>query len=573
MAKREVPRQGETIPVSNGTTTERTGAEGVLRDSADRYRALFDRSLDAVYIHDLEGNFLDANDVALRLLGYSRDEILGLSFADLLDDSRLPAALTTLQEIMKNGYQAKPATIKLTRKDGSLVVVESVSAIIKKGGQPVAILGIARDITEQRRAEEALQKARDELELRVDERTAELRKVNQSLRHEIEERKRAEALLTGQTHALEILATGASLEEVLQALVLMVEEHSHGMLCSVLLVSADGSVLRPGAAPSLPDSFNQAVAQGIPIGPNTGSCGTAAYRAEPVVSADIANDPIWSDYRELAVSHGLRACWSTPILSSTGRVLGTFAMYYHEPRNPGPEEWQLIGVATHIARVAIERKRAEEALRESEERFRSLYTRTPGMLHSIDASGRLLDVSDHWLEVLGYERSEVIGRRAVEFLTEQSRRYAETVAIPQFMKTGHAREVSYQFVKRNGELVDIQLSAIAQYDREGNYSRSLAILTDVTAHKRAEEELQRAREALEGKVERGMLRKNPYGLTFREFTVLHHVAAGKADKEIARELGISPLTAQKHVANILSKMNAASRTEASVRAVREGLLD
>ena len=219
------------------------------------------------------------------------------------------------------------------------------------------------------------------------------------------------------------------------------------------------------------------------------------------------------------------------------------------------------------------RKRAEEALLESEERYRSLYRRTPALLHSIDRSGRLLDVSDHWLEVLGYQRDEVIGRKSVEFLTEESKRYAETVTLPEFWKTFCARDIPYQFAKKNGEIIDVLLSAIGERDADGKICRTLAVLIDVTERKRLEEALQQAREELEGKVERQLLRRNPYGLTFRELTVLHHVAAGKADKEIARELGISPLTAQKHVANILGKMNAPSRTDAGVRAVRQGLLD
>ena len=182
-------------------------------------------------------------------------------------------------------------------------------------------------------------------------------------------------------------------------------------------------------------------------------------------------------------------------------------------------------------------------------------------------------MSDQWLEVFGYERDEVIGREIVGFLTEESRRYAETVALPEFWKTGHARDISYQFVRKNGEIVDVLLSAVVERDPEGNVLRSMAVLLDVTEHKRVEEALLSAREELEGKVERQLLQRNPYGLTFRELTVLHHLAAGEADKEIAAELGITPLTARKHVSNLLSKMNATSRTQASVRAIREGLLD
>ena len=132
---------------------------------------------------------------------------------------------------------------------------------------------------------------------------------------------------------------------------------------------------------------------------------------------------------------------------------------------------------------------AENALRESEQRYRSLYTRTPAMLHSIDPESRLLDVSDYWLEVLGYERHEVIGKKATEFLTEESRRHAETVSIPDFLKTGYARDISYQFRKKNGEVIDVLLSAIAERDEKGNFLRSLAVLTDVTDRKKAEQAL------------------------------------------------------------------------------------
>ena len=187
MATRTAREEPKATPSQTSASTKRNGARQTLQESEDRYRALFDRSLDAVYIHDLEGNFLDANDVALRLLGYSRDEILGLSFADLLDALQLPAAFVVLQEIMKHGHQAKPTMFKLKRKDGSLVEVETVAAVITNEGQPVAIQGIARDITERRGMEERLQKAKEELERRVVERTAELEKRNAELRREVTE--------------------------------------------------------------------------------------------------------------------------------------------------------------------------------------------------------------------------------------------------------------------------------------------------------------------------------------------------------------------------------------------------
>ena len=145
-----------------------------------------------------------------------------------------------------------------------------------------------------------------------------------------------------------------------------------------------------------------------------------------------------------------------------------------------------------MVRDISERKKSEDTLRKSEDRYRSLYIKTPAMLHSIDSDGRITEVSDYWLEVLGYERSEVIGRMSVDFLVEESKKYAKKVALPEFFKTGIAREVPYQFVKKSGEIVDILLSGIPQFVEDGSFLQSLAVLVDVTERNRAENALQDA---------------------------------------------------------------------------------
>lgn len=137
------------------------------------------------------------------------------------------------------------------------------------------------------------------------------------------------------------------------------------------------------------------------------------------------------------------------------------------------------------------RKRAEEELRQSEERYRRLYNDTPVMLHSIDQDGRLVSVSNFWLETLGYERDEVLGRISTDFLTPESRAYATEVVLPAFFRTGCCKEVPYQFVKKNGETLEVVLSAIAERDDEGKIIRSLAVMVDVTDRKRADEEIDR----------------------------------------------------------------------------------
>jgi GAF domain-containing protein len=142
----------------------------------------------------------------------------------------------------------------------------------------------------------------------------------------------------------EMIAADTPLHDILAELVLMIEAQSPEMICSILLVSDDLKVI-----------------DGSPIGPKQGSCGTAMFRGEPVIVTDIATDPLWDEYRNFAWAINVAACWSTPIMSSKGKVLGSFAMYYREPRGPKPEEQRLTDVATKLASRAIERSVARAA--------------------------------------------------------------------------------------------------------------------------------------------------------------------------------------------------------------------
>jgi PAS domain S-box-containing protein len=178
---------------------------------------------------------------------------------------------------------------------------------------------------------------------------------------DISDRKRVNALLARQNHILELIAKGAKLQDVLGILALLIEKQIPECWCSFLLLDKTGTRLRHGAAPSLSTEYNRAI-DGIPIGPFAGSCGTAAYWGEPVIVEDIASEPLWADYRDLALSYDLKACWSIPIFSTVGKVLGTFAMYYTKSRTPSRYEQELTAKATQLARIAIERSYAQEEL-------------------------------------------------------------------------------------------------------------------------------------------------------------------------------------------------------------------
>jgi len=169
-------------------------------------------------------------------------------------------------------------------------------------------------------------------------------------------------LRAGELEVLELMTADAPLTTTLSRLARVFEEHAEGMLASVLLVE-DGTRVRHVAAPSLPEAWAHVV-DGQPIGPNRGSCGTAAYLKEPVIVADIANDPRWAIYRDAALAHDLRACWSMPILGADREVLGTFAFYYTKPREPTPRLLELATQASHLATLAIRQHRQKLALEE-----------------------------------------------------------------------------------------------------------------------------------------------------------------------------------------------------------------
>ena len=165
----------------------------------------------------------------------------------------------------------------------------------------------------------------------------------------------------GQAELLEMIAKGLPLKDTLARLTELIEAQSEGLYCTILLLDADGIHIHPGAGPRMPQVYMDAL-DGYAIGPSVGSCGAAMYRKEAVVVTDILQDPLWAPYKQLLEPHGFRACWSTPIFLNKDTVLGSFAMYYREVASPGAMELQLMAVASHIAGIAIERKRNEEAL-------------------------------------------------------------------------------------------------------------------------------------------------------------------------------------------------------------------
>ncbi|MDL2357459.1 MAG: ATP-binding protein [Pseudomonadota bacterium] len=226
---------------------------------------------------------------------------------------------------------------------------------------------------------------------------------------DISRRVLADQLRDGQARLLELIARNAPLDEILDSLMRLIERQSAGVLCSVLLLDEDGKTVHPAAGASLPAAYSAAL-DGVQIGPGVGSCGDAMYRSELVIVPDIQTDPRWRDYRALAGAHGLRACWSTPILLEQ-QVLGSFAMYYREVRSPGEDELHLIAVATHLAAIAIERTRRERELAQHREHLEELVAaRTAELTASMQRADQINRELSSALETLSLAQDELVRR-------------------------------------------------------------------------------------------------------------------------------------------------------------------
>jgi len=319
-------KEGQPVLIGGIATdiTERKRVQETLRDSEARLNLAQQAAGAGVWDWDIRSGRMNWSEEYYRLLGLKPDERQPSRENWLL--SVHPDDRTRVQGSVEDALKEKrelAMEFRITRPDGEIRwLIRRGRTFADHDGQPVRMLGITMDITD---------------------------------------RKRAELLLAGEKRLFEMMARGDSLALVLDALCRVIEELFSGLLASILLLDPNGKRLWHGGAPSLPRGYIDAI-NGVSIGPAVGSCGTAAYRAEQVIVSDIATDPLWADYRDLGLAHGLRACWSTPILSSEDGVLGTFAIYYREPRRPSPQEFDVIEWATRLAEVTIERKRTEEAL-------------------------------------------------------------------------------------------------------------------------------------------------------------------------------------------------------------------
>jgi PAS domain S-box-containing protein len=307
---------------------------------------------------------------------------------------------------------------------------------------------------------------------------------------DVTERKQDELLLAGEKRLFEMIATGESRTVILSALCRLVEELAGGTLSSILLLDPMVSCLRHGAAPSLPATYTQAI-DGLAIGPSAGSCGTAAYSGKAVAVSDIATDPLWADYRDLALAHGLRACWSTPILSSEGRVLGTVAIYYRELRLRTPYEENIIERVTHLASIAIEREQAEEA----QLRLGAIVASSDDAIISKTLGGIITSWNAGAQRIFGYTVEEAVGR-PVTMLIPPDRQDEESLIIDRIRRGESVEHFETVRITKDARQIHVSLAISPIKNLVGQIIGASKIARDITERKRAEEALRQSQAEL-----------------------------------------------------------------------------
>ena len=302
----------------------------------------------------------------------------------------------------------------------------------------------------------------------------------------VADRQRAARLQERQNRLLERIATGAPLTDVLTELLSFIEAERPGLFGSVLLLDAEGQALHHGSAPSLPEAFVDAI-DGLRIGPRVGACGTAAYHDEPVVIEDIAADEKCTGYRDLALEHGLRACWSTPIHGEDGEVLGTFALYYEESRAPTETERRLVEEASHIAGVAIEYDQQKRALKLQEQQFQRLVENAQPIVFLLDADGTFLLSEGEDLSAVGLEPGEIVGTSVYDL-------YADHPTLLDYIDRALDGESIDATVEVGDVVFDIWYAPY--YDRSGAVAGCIGMAVDITKRRAAEAALRANRDLL-----------------------------------------------------------------------------
>jgi len=437
------------VVVHSDVTAEHRLARKLAAESR-HFRALFDLSPLPLWVFDTQSlKFLAVNTAAVEEYGYSRDEFLGMTIEAIRTENEVLRLHAYLDGRLPEANRA--GMWKHRRRDGSEFDVEIISRAIGFDGRPARLV-LARDVTERLR----------------DERVREI-----------------------QNRVLAQISARDDLSAILRSVATGIEEAAPGTIASILLLDADGR-MRHGAAPDLPEAFVHAI-DGLAIGEQVGSCGTAMHRGKPVYVEDIPSDPLWQDFAKLAEQAGLRACWSVPVFDTRKNVVGSLALYYREARAPQGWERELIELFASLVGVAVERRRQDDALQLSEQRLRKLFREAAAGIAVIGEDGTFVQVNGQLASMLGYDESEIAALNYHD-LTHASERDAIRATMRAILAgERQAESLEQRLVTRDGQMRWGRVRFSAQTGRDGRPLHLIAIIEDVTERKHAEQQLERTR--------------------------------------------------------------------------------
>lgn len=386
---------------------------------------------------------------------------------------------------------------------------------------------------------------------------------------DVTDRRSTEAISAADSRVLEMVAADVPLEQILDALVRAFEALAEGMLASILLVE-DGVRVRHGAAPSLPEEWIRLV-DGQPIGPNEGSCGAAAYLKQTVIAADIATDPRWVSYREAALACGLRASWSVPIMGPDQTVLGTFALYFSEPREPTPRLIELTTHASHVAAAAIQRHREREVMHASEARARLIVEHALDASVLMDSDGIVTGWNARATAIFGWTLEEAVGRKLATLIIPEAYRAHHEEGLRRYLATGVGpilnRRIQITALHRDGHEFPVELSVTPI--RTADRVMFSAFIEDITAAKQAEEALRESQQHLSlvyDHVDDVLfhLQVEPQGYRFVSVNPAFTAATGLEQQQVIGKL-IQEVIPEPSQSLVLGKYAEAIRTHKTVR--------